>query len=233
MGVDLKMVDYKEIIEAIEHIKSLMLSYATDGRTEDHPSKYQEAYIDLDILLESAGIDNPNPYKTIEQFWKDCGGTWAERRELISCTYADIIFDLVKKTKSHTEPRQWKHANDVLNDELIPVRIQWLKAKQYIYSHPPDYENSIKESINSIESCLMILQRKPNATLGKLINDPRLDHDISKIIKHVYGLCSNKDFIRHGGVKSQSIGINEAEFFLEFASSSIIYIIKQIDLLSD
>jgi hypothetical protein len=214
-----------EILEkAITDIKSIMLAYATNGRTNEQPQQYQDAYIDLDVLIENAGYSNPNPYKTIELFWKDCGGTWAERRELISNIYADLLFDIGRKKRELKEPRNWKSTNEALTDKLAPVRAQWLKAKNFIFTLPPDYENSIKESINSIESCLMILLDQPNATLGKLIKDPRIDPDVGRIISQAYGLSSNKDFVRHGGVQNQAIGQLEAEFFLDFAASAIIYI---------
>ena len=74
----------------------------------------------------------------------------------------------------------------------------------------------------------MILLNQPNSTLGKLIKKAGLDPDISKIISQAYGLTSNKDFVRHGGVEDQMIGKIEAEFFLEFAAVSIIYIREKL-----
>ncbi len=225
MATSIKIMSKLEILEkAITDIKSIMLAYATDGRTDGQPRQYQETYIDLDVLIEKAGYSNPNPYRTIEQFWKDCGGTWAERRELIGNIYADLLFDIGRKRRNQKEPRNWKSANEALTDKLSPVRAQWLKAKNFIFTSPPDYENSIKESVNSIESCLMILLNRPKDTLGKLINNQKIDPDIGKIISQVYGLSSNKNFVRHGGVQNQLIGQLEAEFFLDFAASAIIYI---------
>ena len=214
-----------EVLEkSIKDLQAIMVAYATDGRTDEQPKQYQEAYIDLDVHLEDFGYSNPNPYKTIELYWKDCGGTWAERRELVGNIYADLLFDIGRKKRKQKEPRNWKSANEALTDKLSPVRTQWLKSKNFIFTSPPDYENSIKESVNSIESCLMILLDKPNGTLGKLIKNQQLDHDVEKIISKVYGLISNKDFVRHGGINKQEIGQLEAEFFLEFAASAIIYI---------
>jgi len=210
--------------KAIASIKSIMIAYATDGRTGEQPQQYQEAYIDLDIQLENADYSNPNPYKTIEQFWKDCGGSWAERRELIGNIYADILFDIGRRKRKQKDPRNWKSANEALTDNLLPVRTQWLKAKHFILASPPDYENAIKESVNSIESCLMILLNQPNGSLGKLIKNQQIDRDIGKVISQAYGLCSNKDFVRHGGVSKQPIEQIEAEFFLELSASAIIYI---------
>ncbi len=214
-----------ELLEhAIADTKAIMIAYATDGRTKEQPRQYQEAYIDLDIQMEKAGYSNPNPYKTIEQFWKDCGGTWAERRELVSNIYADILFDIGRRKRKQKDPRNWKSANEALTDNLAPVRTQWLKAKHFILATPPDYENAIKESVNSIESCLMILLNQPNGTLGKLIKNQQIDPDVGKIISQAYGLCSNKDFVRHGGVRNQLIDRLEAKFFLELSASAVIYI---------
>ncbi len=70
----------------------------------------------------------------------------------------------------------------------------------------------------------MILLNKPNGTLGKIIKNQQLDPDVERMISQVYGLVSNKDFVRHGGVNKQDIGRLEAEFFLGFAASAIIYI---------
>lgn len=218
------MKKLEDLEKSIMDIKAIMLAYATDGRTEDQPREYQEIYIDLDLLIEDAGYSNPNPFKTIEMFWKNCGGTWAERRELVGNIYADLLFDIGRKKRKQKEPRNWKDANNALADELASVRIQWLKAKNFIFASPPDFENSIKESVNAIESTLMILLNQPNGTLGKLIKTAGLDPDIEKLVSQAYGLASNKDFVRHGGVESQNISQLEAEFFLEFSASTIIYI---------
>ena len=43
-------------------------------------------------------------------------------------------------------------------------------------------------------------------TLGKLIKKADLDPDIASVISKVYGLLSNKDFVRHGGVEEQRYG---------------------------
>jgi hypothetical protein len=214
--------------KAISDISGIMIAYSTDGRTENQPKEYQELFIDLDVMIEEAGYNNPNPYKTIELFWKDCGSTWAQRRELVGMIYADLLFDIGRKKRKQKNPKNWEKANKVLKDELFPVQSQWMKAKNFLIMTPPDYENSIKESINSIESCLMILLKQPKGTLGKLIKNPNIDPDISKIISSAYGFISNKDFVRHGGVVNQNLGKLEAEFFLEFSGCAILYIKEKL-----
>lgn len=218
----------KSLIEKIEEIQSLMVAFVTGKRSDEQPQLYRELYEELFFELEKTSYENPNPHKTLEIFWSFCKlknmGTWAERRNYVDELYADLLLELKRIQRNAPESKNWKTANEALEDKLSPIRIQWLKAKSFIYSNVPDYENSIKESINSIESTLMILLNKPNETLGKLIKTDYLDSDISKLISKAYGLTSNKDFVRHGGVENQKISKEEAEFFLEFAAISIIYI---------
>ena len=205
-----------------------MIAYVTDKRTDEQPSQYKEAYDEVFFQLEENGYENPNPHKSLEIFWSYCKlqdmGTWAARRSYIQELYADISLDLKRIQRNEPDPKNWKKTNEKLIDALSPVRTQWLKAKNFIYSTQPDYENSIKESINAIESTLKILLDKPKLTLGKLIKNNDLDHDIQKLIDMAYGFTSNKDFVRHGGVTNQNIEKPEAEFFLEFSAIAIAYI---------
>ena len=98
----------EKLEKAISEISAIMIAYATNGRTDDQPKQYQELYIDIDLLIEDAGYNNPNPYKTIELFWKDCGSTWAERRELVGKIYSDLIFDIGRKRRKYKVPRNWE-----------------------------------------------------------------------------------------------------------------------------
>jgi hypothetical protein len=212
----------------IESIQSLMIAFVTNAREDSQSREYIGLYDDLYLDLEELGYENPNPHKNLEIFWEYCKfqkmGTWSERRTYVQGLYADILLDLTRSIRSGVNPRNWDNTNRLLNDELSPVRIQWLKAKNFIYSTPPDYENSIKESVNSIESTLKILLHEPKGTLGKLLNKIAIDKDIKSIISQSYGLVSNKDFVRHGGVVSQNLSAKEAEFFIEFSGIAITYL---------
>jgi len=52
--------------------------------------------------------------------------------------------------------------------------------------------------------------------------------DIERLISQAYGFAGNKDFVRHGGTTMSALGKEEAEFFLEFAGSAIVYITAKI-----
>ncbi len=218
----------------IEEAQSLMIAYVTGARADGQPSQYHNVYVDLDIALEDAGYINPNPHKSLEIFWSFCGlkklGTYADRRAYVHELYGDIILDLERQIRRQEDPQHWQQTNAALNDELTPVRRQWLKAKNFIYAQQPDYENSIKESINSIESVLKILLNKPSGTLGQLLLMADIDADIGKIVSKAYGLVSNKDFVRHGGTAEQQLLEQDAEFFLEFAAVSIVYLKSKLKI---
>jgi len=217
-----------EVAAKIMELQSIMVAYATDGRTSDQPRAYRDLYAEVTIDLEQAKYANPNPHKSLEVFYAFCKlqemKTYASRRVYVEEIYADILLDLKRIQKHAPSSKNWAKANEALSDELTPVRSQWLKAKNFIYSPTPDFENSIKESINSIESCLMILLNEPNGTLGKIVKQAGLDPDIERLVSQAYGYTSNKDFVRHGGTTESSLTKSEAEFFLDFSAAAIVYI---------
>lgn len=217
-----------ELGAKIMGVQALMIAYATDGRTSMQPAEYREIYSDVTIELEEAKYANPNPHKSLEVFMAFCKlqdmSTYASRRVYVQELYSDILLDLKRIQRHAPSSKNWGKANEALADELVPVRAQWLKAKNFIYSATPDYENSIKESISSVESSLMVLLQAPNGTLGKIIKQANLDADIERLITQAYGYASNKAFVRHGGTVASGLSKAEAEFFLEFSAASIVYI---------
>jgi hypothetical protein len=222
----------KELGAEIQQLQSLMIAFVTDGRTSDQPATYKQLYADIHIALEALKYANPNPHRSLEVFWEFCKlqemKTYASRRAYVEEMYADILLDLMRIQRHKTSPKSWSKANEALDDELTPIRAQWLKAKNFIYAPTPDFENSVKESINSVESCLMVLLAEPGGTLGKLIKQAGLDPDIERLVSQAYGFASNKDFVRHGGTNVSALGKEEAEFFLEFAGAAIVYITSKL-----
>ena len=220
------------LAQKISELQTIMAAYATDGRTSDQPRAYRDLYAEVTIELEEAKYANPNPHKSLEVFYAHCKlqdmKTYVSRRAYVEDLYADVLLDLKRQQRHGATSKNWKKANDALEDQLSPIRKQWLKAKNFIYGSPPDYENSIKESISAVESCLMVLLDQPTGTLGKLIKQANLDPDIERLISHAYGFASNKAFVRHGGTCESSLTKAEAEFFLEFSASSIIYIAAKL-----
>ena len=228
-------MDSKHAVELgakVMELQTLMIAFVTDGRTQDQPSVYPDLYADVTLELEEAKYANPNPHKSLEVFWAFCKlqklGTYADRRAYVDQLYADVLLDLKRIQRHAPSSKNWKKANEALADELSPVRSQWLKAKNFIFATAPDFENSIKESISAIESCLMVLLEEPTGTLGKIIKRAGLDPDIERLVSQAYGYASNRSFVRHGGTTPSTLTQAEAEFFLEFAGSCIVYITSKV-----
>lgn len=223
----------KETIQNIERLQGLMVAFVTNERKDEQPKEYKSLYIDTFNKLKNLGYENPNQFKTLEEFWGVCKlkfPTYAERRAFVNEIYGDIIFDIERKLCQEPDPKEWMKANEELQDELAPIRRQWLKAKNFLFATEPDFENCIKEATNSIESTLQILLEQPGITLGKVIKSAKIDSDIKKLISQMYGFVSNKDFVRHGGTTDQNISKADAEFFLNFSAISIQYIITSIKI---
>jgi hypothetical protein len=132
----------------IQRLQALMMAFATDGRTPDQPAEYRELYAEVQIALELAKYPHLNPHKSLEAFWSYCKSqqmkSYASRRVYIEELNADILLDLKRVQVYKPGSRNWTRANNVLEDELAPVRAQWLKAKNFIVAPMPDYDNSIK-----------------------------------------------------------------------------------------
>ena len=114
------------------------------------------------------------------------------------------------------------------SDKFEPIKKHLEKSLRYLSNREkPDYENSIKESISSLESLAKILTEK-NLTLGILIKDLDIHPALKESISKLYGWASNEDGIRHGSNgKTSKIDEQEARLVLVIASSLINYIIAR------
>ncbi len=203
-----------------------MIAFVINGRTSDQPAADRELYGTVQVALQNAKYAHSNPHKSLDVFWAFCKlqemKTYASRRAYVEELYSDILLDLKRIQAHKPASRTWIKANDALSNGLSPVRVQWLKVRNFIVTSTPDFENSIKKSISSVESCLMILLNEPNGTLGKLIKRAEFDDDIQRLVSQFYGVASNWAFVRHGGTEPSALGKPEAEFFLDFAASAIV-----------
>lgn len=222
----------KELITRVDQLKALMGAYSTDGRTSTQSNEYQVLYREVALDLEAAKYSNPNPFKSLETLYAHVKGagmkTYQERRVYIAKLYEDVLLDLARAARGEQSSKQWTRANEILQDELTPVRAQWLKAKNFTFGSAPDFENSVKESVSSIESTLRIILGKPTGTLGNLLKDAVLDKDVERLVSQAYGYASNRDGVRHGGTQPSTLTKAEAEFFLSFAAASITYIVARV-----
>lgn len=95
----------------------------------------------------------------------------------------------------------------------------------------PDYRNSIKESISSVEAATRIISNDNKATLGdalKLIDAARPMHaSFKQALLKLYGYTSDQGGIRHSLLESATVGESEARFMLVVCSAFVNYFISR------
>jgi hypothetical protein len=221
----------KSLRGKIESLKFLMTQAVSNQCPVSQSHGYKICYSEIWGILKELKWENSNPHKCLESFELYCSKNFnsdLEKTVYIEGLYADILLEIDYLQRRANPSKHWKQTHDLLKDELEPVDRQWQKAKDFIYAANPDYENAIKEAINSIESCLKILLNEPIKTLGYLIKSDKIDADITKLVSQAYGIASNKNGIRHGGTSIENLSKDEAEFFLDFCAIAIIYIIAKL-----
>ncbi|MCK5624780.1 hypothetical protein KAI04_02980 [Candidatus Pacearchaeota archaeon] len=113
-------------------------------------------------------------------------------------------------------------------DKFNPVKIHIGKAIKFLSNREkPDYENSIKESISSLESLAKIILSQ-KGTLGDLVKKFDIHPALKESIGKLYGWTSDDGGIRHGNDgKGYNPDEEEARLILILSSALINYIIAK------
>lgn len=109
-----------------------------------------------------------------------------------------------------------------------PVRAHLRRALELLSDRKtPDYRNSIKESISSVES-LVSNTLGQKGTLGglvrKLESEIALHPALGKALSSLYGYTSDEDGIRHAILESENVSFEDAKFFLVICSAFINFV---------
>jgi hypothetical protein len=95
----------------------------------------------------------------------------------------------------------------------------------------PDYRNSIKESISSVESLCIIISKDKKATLGqalKKIEDTVGLHPALKSgFNSIYGYTSDEGGIRHAMIDDPNCDFDDAKYMLVSCSAFVNYLIMK------
>lgn len=111
-----------------------------------------------------------------------------------------------------------------------------LKASLNLLSNreKPDYRNSIKESISSVESLCVIITGDKNTTLGKALSIIEKEYQIhgalKKAFSSLYGYTSDSGGIRHKLLEDDIVvSVEDAKFMLISCSAFINYLKVKIE----
>jgi hypothetical protein len=131
----------------------------------------------------------------------------------------DIITDIVNEEEIQSIEKTLENKYDV-------VRKHYSKALKKMYKDK-DFNNSIKESISSVEAMCQIITGKNNATLGdalKLLKG-KVHPAMNSAFDKLYGYTSNADGIRHAnGLGEGDSTFNEAKYMLISCSAFVNYL---------
>lgn len=117
-----------------------------------------------------------------------------------------------------------KHTEEKLADRFKPARAHYAKARAFALGSHRDAENSIKESISSIESVCRTFYPDA-ATLGEALKMMRKDGSVSPmlvtVIDKFYAYANAEPAVRHGSDRVSSVVEYDAELALHFAAAFI------------
>jgi len=119
-------------------------------------------------------------------------------------------------------------ARDALKDKFAPARVHYQKATDYLYRHPIDEANSIKEIVSAIESVARTVVPKAT-TLGAAIKllqrDPRFSTHLLDSLEKLYVYSNATPQVRHGHPAVGQPSLEEAELAHAVGVAYILYLI--------
>lgn len=116
----------------------------------------------------------------------------------------------------------------MLTEQFSTARIHYQKSVQYLYRHPIDEANSIKEIVSSVESIAKCIDPKIS-TLGDAIKKFRRDSRFSSYLldalEKLYIYSNATPLVRHGHTDASRPSLAEAELALFIGVAYARYLI--------
>lgn len=116
-----------------------------------------------------------------------------------------------------------------LTDRFENARVHYQKAVTYLYQHPIDEANSIKEIVSALECVAKVIAPKA-ATLGDAIKilrkDQRYSAHLLDALERLYVYSNATPLVRHGHVQAGRPILPEAELSLYIGVAFIRYLME-------
>lgn len=120
-------------------------------------------------------------------------------------------------------------AREALKDKFAPARVHYQKATDYLYRHPIDEANSVKEIVSAVESVARAVEPKAT-TLGVAIKllqrDPRYSKYLLDGLEKLYVYSNATPQVRHGHPAAGQPSLEEAELAHAVGVAFILYLIS-------
>lgn len=127
-------------------------------------------------------------------------------------------------------------ADSALSKDFQTARIHYKKSVDYLYRHPIDEANSIKEIISAVESVARVIEPKAS-TLGDAIKRLRKDSQFNSMLldplEKLYVYCNATALVRHGHSDGVTPTTSDAELALLIGVGYIRYLIEVNERIGD
>lgn len=196
----LKSCSWLEFYDFVELVGKLLAEVDKDPFSERRQGYFKQYQAKLNALLEEDGI----------------GWSLNEDSELTR----QVPKSLSERVSS-TEKQ--------LTNKYDAARVHYSKAIKYLYQHPIDEANCIKEIISALESVARILHPEC-ATLGDAVKVLKKQSEHPKYLidsmERLYVYSNATPLIRHGHATAETVTVDEAELALHIGIAFIRYLIN-------
>lgn len=185
---------------------------------------YYEIFTFLEGLINCFSyIDNRSNHRyTLKDGFKEFLKQTFEDENVNYRIIDDKIIDIV-------DENQIDSINETLDNKYKVVSDHYKKAIEHLYKSK-DYDNSIKESISSVEAMCQIITKNDKATLGDAIKslkkiNPNIHPSLLIAFDKIYGYTSDSNGIRHSnGLGEGNSTFEEARYMLISCSAFVNYL---------
>jgi hypothetical protein len=183
-------------------------------------ARWYEVYDFIEFV--SANYDR---YQFRDNFIGSCNH--ALEREVSAYRFVDGVIARI------TEQQEVAEIEDALARARGPVQTHLRRALELLSSRDqPDYRNSIKESISSVESLVALAVKEDKGTLGQLLkrleDEIKLHPALKSAFSNLYGYTSDEGGIRHALLEAETIRFEDAKFFLVVCSAFINFVVAKV-----
>lgn len=230
--------DYLNLING--NHKRLWLSYfkyALDSVVEHNISQilqelkeyfYNCKWYEVYDFIEFVSINFETTIGSKKEFIESCNKTLQEEVSAYRFIDGEIV--------PITDAIELDAIDDALNSAHTSVKLHIKCAMKFLADRQnPDYRNSIKESISSVEALCKVIVKDDKATLGQALklmgnqNNIEIHPSLKSAFEKLYGYTSDKNGIRHALSDVDNITFEEAKFMLVSCSAFVNYLTSIID----
>lgn len=171
--------------------------------------------------------NNYERYQFRAEFMDSCNS--ALERELSAYRFVDGVIVRI------TEHQEVDEIEVALERARGPVQTHLRRALELLASrNQPDYRNSIKESISSVESLVALTVKEEKGTLGQLLkrleDEIKLHPALKSAFSNLYGYTSDEGGIRHALLEAETVRFEDAKFFLVACSAFVNFVTAKVGM---